>query len=472
MNKSEPGKKCRALFFALLANWPVFGFDSARSSAVYGDRALSVGNVAQLRLRWRASFDSVADSTPIFVRVPVAGKTRAMLFQTAKNGTTYAVDSGNGKILWRFSTHGPNITTSTPAADPSRRWIYAPGVDGFVHKLDALSGRESHQNGFPVRITRMPETEKDASALNISNGYLYAVTSGYFGDTPPYDGHLVAVRLSDGATTVFNSLCSGRRSLPSPTSCSHSDSGIWSRAGAVVDPDPAMNGRVYIATGNGTFDARDGGEDYGDSVIALSADARNLFGYYTPENYGELSESDADLGSTAPALLPREAHSSTPLMFVQGGKDSILRLVDRSHLPGVGGELQRIDLGAQVYSAPAVWSDASKRTWIFLGLASGVRAYRIETDGRGISRLVQAWNAGVGQTEEGTSPVVNNGLLFVAMNYALFALDARNGKELWNSGRAGVGGSIGGVHWQSPIVIDGAVYCSDENGNLTAYGLR
>ncbi|MBV8654431.1 MAG: PQQ-binding-like beta-propeller repeat protein, partial [Candidatus Eremiobacteraeota bacterium] len=32
--------------------------------------------------------------------------------------------------------------------------------------------------------------------------------------------------------------------------------------------------------------------------------------------------------------------------------------------------------------------------------------------------------------------------------------------------------TIGGVHWESPIVADGRVYCPDENGRLTAYELR
>ena len=472
MNNVEPGPKCRALFFGLLVNWPVFGYDAARSSAVYGDRALRPSNVAQLRLRWRTSFDDVADSTPILVSVPAGGKTRQMLIQTVKNGTTYGIDANSGRIVWRFLTQGPGITTSTPAADPSRRWVYAPGVDGYVHKLEAASGQEVHRSGFPVRITLMPRTEKNASALNVANGYLYAVTSGYFGDAPPYDGHIVAVRLSDGSANVFNSLCSARHQLPTPTSCAHSASGIWSRGGAVIDPDPAMHGRVYFATGNGNFDARGGGEDYGDSVIALNADATKIEGYYTPENYAELEENDADLGSTSPALLPREARSSTPLMLVQGGKDSILRLVNRAHLPGLGGELQKVDLGSQLYSTPAVWGDSSKRTWVYLGLAGRVRAYRLETDGRGNSRLDQAWSADAGETEEGTSPVVSNGVVFVAMSNRLVALDARTGKELWNSAQPSAGGSIGQVHWQSPIVVNAAVYCSDQNGNLTAYALR
>ena len=455
-------------------DWPVFGHDPARSGVDVSGRALTVGNVHRLKAQWQISFGggAVADSTPILLgRVPVRGKMRRLLFQTTKNGVTFGIDAFSGHILWRFATHGPKITTSTPAADPGGRAIYVPGVDGFVRKLDAATGHELSAPGFPTRITRMRMTEKDASALNVANGYLYATTGGYLGDTPPYDGHVVSVRLSDGGKHVFNSLCSTYRKLPTPTSCANSDSGIWSRGGAVVDPDAAMNGQVYVATGNGKFDADQGGDNYGDSVIGLTAGALAIVGNYTPANYQQLDQQDLDLGSTSPALLPRRTNSSTPLMLVQGGKDQILRLIDRSPLPGVAGELQEISLSYRLFSTPAVWTDAANRVWIFIGSPQSVEAYRLRTNS-GSSRLVGAWRSTAGQTSgEGTSPVVSNGIVFVAFDGAIVALDAENGNELWSSAMRGAGKTIGSVHWESPIVIDGWVYCSDESGQLTAYAL-
>jgi outer membrane protein assembly factor BamB len=461
-----------AILFAALApaDWPTFGHDAARSGDA-GDRALSTKNVARLHLRWRATLDSVADAAPILVHVDRHGGAAAMLFITAKDGTTYGIDASSGTIDWRFATHGPRITTSVPVADPSGRWIYAPGVDGFVHKLQAATGSEVRSGGFPVQITRIPQSEKDASSLTLANGYLYAVTSGYFGDAPPYVGHVVAIRLSDGTTHVFNTLCSRQHALPTASSCGQSGSGIWARAGAVVDPDPSMSGRIYVTTGNGLFDANHGGENYGDSVLALSRDATQLIGYYTPGDYAELDSGDVDLGTVSPALLPREAHSRTPLLAVQGGKDGILRLLDRSHLGGVDGELQRVDLGGNLYSAPAVWRDDRGATWIYFGLPHGVRAYRLATDSSGRSRLVAAWDASAGDTEEGTSPVVSNGMVFVAMDDAIFALDGRTGEKLWSSDQRSAGSTIGGTHWESPIVVDGAVYCSDQDGHVSAYAL-
>ncbi len=48
---------------------------------------------------------------------------------------------------------------------------------------------------------------------------------------------------------------------------------------------------------------------------------------------------------------------------------------------------------------------------------------------------------------------------------ALLALDPITGKELWRDG------DLGGIHWESPVVANGIVYLSDNNGKLTAWGL-
>jgi outer membrane protein assembly factor BamB len=453
------------------ADWPMFGRDPARSSYAAGETAISLGNINKLHRRWVADLDAPADSAPILIsNVTVSGKKLTMLFQTSRNGTTYGIDADRGTIIWSYSTSGPNITSSMPAADPSKKWIYAPGVDGFVHRLSASTGTESFHGGFPVRITWMPEVEKDASALNVANGFLYAVTSGYDGDFGHYDGHVVTVQLNTGKVRVFNSLCSDIRELLGASggqSCPKTKSGIWSRGGAVVDPDPSMHGHVYVATGNGPFTANNGGHDYGDSVLALSADGTKLEDYYTPTDYADLEARDTDLGSTAPVMIPRQAASRTPLMALQGGKDGVLRLLDREHLGGVGGEVSQFDLGKRLFSAPAVARDRAGLTWVYVGTESGVTALQIATDAGGKSALRKIWSSDVG----GTSPIVANGIVYVETDGAVNAFDARSGQIVWSTTNASAGGTIGGVHWQSPIVVNGWIYVSDEAGPLTAYSL-
>jgi outer membrane protein assembly factor BamB len=468
------GLLAAALHPAFATNWPVFGFDTARSSFNSDERRLTVGNVHRLHKRWQVSLGAVADSTPILLEhVRIGRAEMAMLFQTRMDGVTLGIEAATGKIVWRFRTHGSTVTDSTPAADASGTSIYVPGVDGMVHKLSAATGREERAAGFPVRITLLPLTEKDASPLNVANGYLYAVSSGYNGDAPPYDGHVIAVELSTGKTTIFNSLCSKYHRLVKAHTCAQQRSGIWGRGGAVVDPDSSMGGRIYAATGNGQFDASSGGDNYGDSLLSLGADLSSLLGSYTPTDYKQLQDGDTDLGSSSPGILPDQATSQTPYMIVEGGKDAILKLLNRAALPGVGGELQLVDLPGGLFSAPAVWTDASNYAWIFLGFSNEVTAYRLRTNKAGVSELAGIWQASPGNSYgEGSSPVVADGIVFVAFNGAIVALNALNGSQLWSSANRSAGGTIGRIHWQSPIVVNGSVYCSDENGKLTAYSLK
>jgi outer membrane protein assembly factor BamB len=455
-------------------SWPVFGFDPARSGFNTAEHALTVGNVHRLRERWQIALGAVADSTPILLdKVRVGRAEVPMLFQTTTTGETLGINAVSGKIVWHFKTPGSTVTHSTPAADPSGSSIYVPGIDGKVHKLSASTGREEHAAGFPARITRLPLSEADESPLNVANGYLYAVTSGYYGDAPPYDGHVVAIDLSSGKTTVFNSLCSTYRKLIKANTCSQQRSGIWGRGGAVVDPDSSMGGRIYAATGNGQFDAGTGGDNYGDSLLSLSQDLSSLLGSYTPTDYQQLENGDTDLGSSSPGILPDQATSQTPYMIIEGGKDAILKLLNRAALPGLGGELQEVDLPGGLFSAPAIWTQGSSTAWVFLGFSSEVMAYQLQTNSSGVSQLTSIWNASPGNSQgEGSSPVVANGIVFVAFNDALVALDAATGKELWSSASKTSRVNIGSIHWQSPIVVNGWVYCSDQNGNLTAYSLK
>jgi hypothetical protein len=122
--------------------------------------------------------------------------------------------------------------------------------------------------------------------------------------------------------------------------------GDLGRAGAVVDP---RTHRVYATTGNGPFNGR---TDWGDSVVELAPDDRRLLRHFTPTDQQELNASDADLGSTSPALLPTPKGGPGARYLLQGGKDAKLRLLSlRSSLHGVTGEAGR-RLGGEVQSLP------------------------------------------------------------------------------------------------------------------------
>src|SRR5580700_5985083 len=79
---------------ARATNWPVFGFDPARSGFNSAERTLTIANVHKLHERWQVSLGALADSTPMFLqRVRVGRVFRPLLFQTTKAGATLGIDA-------------------------------------------------------------------------------------------------------------------------------------------------------------------------------------------------------------------------------------------------------------------------------------------------------------------------------------------------------------------------------------------
>ena len=419
-------------------DWPLYGYDAARHNAS-PDTALTAANLSMLHRR-RVRVDGTVDSSPIYAAKGVRERD-AFLFTTTY-GKTEALDAVTGRVLWRFTppsySHlvgSSQITNATPALSTDRTAVYAAAPDGRIRKLRLSDGHVL----WTTRITLDPTHEKITSSLNVDRGHVIATTGGYIGDAPPYQGHVVTMSESRGRVAhVWNSLCSNRHTLIVPRTCKSSDSAIWSRNGAAVDPD---NGTLVVATGNAPFDGKN---DWGDSVLVLSSDAARLLRHWTPADHEHLNTADLDLGSTSLAFLGGG-------LAVQGGKDGKLRLLDLHRLPGpgprTGGELQTLPVPGSVgmFSEPAVW----KAKWVFLATDAGTEALLL----RG-GRLHPMWS----NRNDGTSPVVVGNLLYVAGNGAVRVYVPTSGRQVATL-------ATGTVHWQSPIVADGRVAIAEGNAN-------
>ncbi len=454
--------------------WPAFDGGGQRSGINTSEKTITAANVGTLTRKWQHALPAVVDGAPAELpNVTTSAGVKTLLFVTTKNGSLVALDAATGDQVWSANTSGPNFTTSSPALDPNGQFVYGYGIDGKIHKYAVGTGVEATTGGWPVTITLMPNVEKGSSAINVGNGYLYMVTSGYPGDGGHYEGHVVAINLATGKITVFNSLCANIAQLLGPTTCQQVQSGIWARGGAVIDP---VSGNVFVSTGNGTFDANNGGHNYGDTEIELSPDLTKIVDTYTSSNFATLQANDQDLASASPVMLPKQANSKTPYMLVQGGKDNTLRLLNRQNLSGmngpnhVGGELQAIGLpqGSDVDTHPIAWTDANNTTWVFVANFAGFSAFKVVTDANGRSSLQFAYQ----NANSGSSPFMANGVLYIQGSNVLRATDPTTGNLLWSSSQASAGGSIGGLHWQSPIVVNGQVFVPDNNGNITAYALK
>jgi outer membrane protein assembly factor BamB len=417
---------------AVAGDWDRFGYDAARHNAS-AEARITAQNASKLVHR-QVRLDGTVDSSPIYVG--------GVLVVTTTYGRTEALNRDTGAVKWRFTPPGysgfagsAQITNASPAAATDGSAVYAAAPDGRIRKLRLSDGKVL----WTTAITRDPTREKITSSLNVSRDLVIATTGGYIGDAPPYQGHVVTLSERTGRIAhVWNSLCSDRHALIVPRTCSSSDSAIWSRNGAAVDPG---NGTLVVATGNGPWN---GSTDWGDSVIVLSPDASRMLRHWTPTDQQHLNETDTDLGSTSPALLANG-------YAVQGGKDGKLRLLQLHSLPGVnnrtGGEVQTVPTpgGSGLFSQPAIW----RGRWVFLATDGGTAAWLL-TGGR----LHAVWSNGNG----GTSPVVAGNLLYVAGSGSIHVYVPSSGKEV-------AALPSGSVHWQSPIVADGRVAMPEGNAN-------
>ena len=413
------------LAVALAASWPLYGYDTARHN-VGPASGITAANVAHLT-RQQVRLDGTVDSSPIMVN--------GTIFVTTTYGRTEAIDAKTGRVKWRFTpatyssvAGSAQITNASPAADPPGTAIYAASPDGVIRKLRASNGGMLWQ----TKVTRDPTHEKLTSSINVSRGLVLVTTGGYNGDAPPYQGHVVTLYAKTGRIDhVWNSLCSDRRAIITPSSCPASDSAIWSRNGAAVDP---ANGNLVVATGNGPYDGK---TNFGDSVIILTPSASRMVGHWTPANQAQLNTSDADLGSTSPAFLPNG-------FAVQGGKDGVLRLLQLHGRPHLVQSLSTPG-STDLFSEPAVWQGK----WVFVADSAGTQAWRFSG-----GKLHAAWS----NASDGTSPVVAGGLLYAAGSGAVRVYVPTSGRLLATL-------QTGPVHWQSPIVAGGVLAMPEGNAN-------
>ena len=93
---------------------------------------------------------------------------------------------------------------------------------------------------------------------------------------------------------------------------------------------------------------------------------------------------------------------------------------------------------------------------------NGISGLKVLVDSHGNPRLSLVWKHGGG----GTSPIVANGVLYFAQADLIQALNPVNGSIMWSST------DISDIHWESPIMVNGVLYITDQAGSLTAFSLN
>lgn len=477
-------------------DWTQFGGNAAHSLNNTAETTLTSANVSGLTRLFRVTLPNTADGAGVSIAnasINTATATGAhdVVFYNTTDGNLLALDAHTGATLWSRQ-YGPNgctintgstpcFTASQPAIDPNRLYVYSYGLDGKVHKYLIETGAEVTTGGWPEVATLKLKDEKNSGDLTIATDtsnttYLYSVNGGNGGDQGNYQGHVTGVNLVTGAQNVFNANCSEQavhfvnNPAAGQPNCNQVQSAIWAREGVTYS---AATNKIYMAIGNGPYIPNMTDRSWGDSILALRPDATGTMtgpiDAYTPINYTALRNSDADLGSTGPALLPAIAGSNVAHVGLQSGKDAMLRLVNLDDLSGhgaagyTGGELfsTAVPQHGEVLTQPAVWTNPSDNSvWTFVTNGSGISGLKVVAN-NGAPQLQTVWQT----TSGGSSPLIANNVLYYAGSNKIQALDPTTGAQLWQDT------TIGGIHWASPFIANGVLYITDNSKQLTAYAL-
>jgi hypothetical protein len=320
--------------------------DNARTGQNLNETVLTPQNVRNTTFGKVFSYvvDGQIYAQPLYVpnvSIPKVG-TRNVLYVATENDTLYAFDADGlaPYILWQVSFINPaqGITTlncitlgfvcnvwpntgitGTPVIDNTTNTIYLlartqQGATSLqnLHALDITTGAEKF--GGPVSIVASVKGTGSGSShgtvlfstlhdnhrpMMLANGNIYLAWAGQaHGWAMAYD----ATTLKQ--VGVFNTTPNGTLG------------GIWqSGNGMAADSE----GNVYLATGDGTFDASTGGLDYGDTLVKMDANL-NVLDYFTPMDQAcRLIPNDLDLGSGAPMVVPTQL-GTYPDEVLQAGK--------------------------------------------------------------------------------------------------------------------------------------------------------
>lgn len=507
---------CFSLAFTLAAkagDWPMFGHDPQRTGWATDERTLTPENVSNIELKWKVKVDNQSSLlyalTPPIVAVDVATSSglKNVVYVAGKEGKLFALDSETGRLLWQWkapkyvlpanevwlqgSVYCPNGVIATPTFDRRTGILYTVAENGALYGLDLGSGKVRFG---PVQF--VPPFSKNWS-LNLVGDTIYTTLTQGCG----------------GGLSGFYSINVRNRHHPVVRQLLLSNTitgGIWGRGGAVI----GKNGRVYGSTADGPFDPTVG--DYSNSVVAASLDELDLVDYFTPWNWLELFKKDLDYGSASPVWFGWRNYN----LLASGAKEGVLYLLDADSLGGKDHQtplMTGIKLGNDpkdssshgIWGGLSMWRDWDGETWLYVPIYGpvsksarefpivngpitngSVMAFKVTADGHTERPVLQpAWTSANFKVPDPVA--IANGLVFVLetgenpdqrgewdtktagqrltnVNPAvLHAVDARTGKELYNSGKA----IDTWVHFSGLAIAEGRIYAVDYGSNVYSFGV-
>jgi hypothetical protein len=318
--------------------------DNSRSGQNRKELALFPGNVTSSTFGklFSCPVDGYTYAQPLYIaNLAIPGKgTRNVVFVATEKDTVFAFDADANPCvqLWHTSlipageeaVPTPNLQitsddispfigiTGTPVIDPisstlflvAKTWTPPPNpvFHQRIYALELGTGQPKIQpSGVQISTPGSVSPnfsavlENQRAALLFDNSTIYIAFASHH-DQGDYHGWMLGYDSSTlQQTSVFDVTPSGTQG------------GIWQSGGG---PSADLNHNIFVATGNGTFDANRGGPNFGESFLRLSGvGTLSLADFFSPCNEATLSSNDQDVGSTAQLLLPDSAGSTSKPHF-------------------------------------------------------------------------------------------------------------------------------------------------------------
>ena len=424
---------------------------------------------------------------PLYIENGPGGK--AMIIVATESNNVYALDAGNGTIIWQRNVGEPVSAddlvctkfdpmgiTGTPVVDLASRALFLDAMitpDGGTtkkHLILSLNVDTGDINpGWPVDVEAtatyngvnfIPSIQQQRPALGIVGNILY-VGYGSMRDCSPFHGWLVGVPIDNPASVTAWAAATNSRG-----------GAIWGVGGIASDGK-----NPFVITGN-TFSPPNW--EGGEAVIRFQPGpifSGSPADYWVPKNWLDLDSFDQDLGSSGPLLV--DVPGATPSHLVVAlGKDRNMYLVNRDNLGGISAPIAVSLVASRTILQAAVTYRTKQSTYV---------AFRANNDGNTVlsafritptdpPTIASGWNVSRGAGGCG-SPFVtstdgtDNMIVWVvgtedhltAGDQRLHGYDGDTGAVVYDGG--GPNELMAGTHYYSTtgIVARGRIYVAGDN---------
>ena len=364
------------------------------------------------------------------------------VYAATENDTVYSLAADTGGVLWSHHLATPfnpstvpglcgDITptvgiTSTPVIDSARGEIFVVaavqvpgGSSHHLFGLDLFTGATLLDEVIDPASVAAPAYELQRASLALTAGRVVIGFGGNDGDCGTYHGLVISAPEDGSAPSAF--VVAG---LPGDN-----QGAVWMGGAApVID----ARGDIWVSTGNSAHTSSNSAYDDSDGVLELSPTAA-LLGYFAPSTWYSDNATDADLGSTAPTLLPNG------LAFVVG-KSRTAYVLHQASPGGIGGQVAST---ANFCNSDPDGGSAQLNGTVYVPCGDGLRAVTPTT-----AAPTALWKQGAAHS----SPVVAGGQVWSMGGGTLYALDPTNGHV-----QASFAVGNPATHFPAPAAADGLV---------------